>query len=329
MAIEAVFSSWNIPRAVAYRNHYKIPHDYGTAVNVQSMVFGNMGNDSATGVSFTRNPSTGENVFYGEYLTNAQGEDVVAGIRTPKPIAKLANEMPAIYNEYVDIAKKLEKHYADVQDMEFTIEKGRLYVLQTRNGKRTAKAAVKIAVDMEKEGIITKDKAIQLVDPAQLYQLLLPSFDQKAKDAAKKEGRVIGSGLNASPGAATGIVIFSPDEAEERSKAGEKVILTRIETCPDDIHGMIPAQGVLTSRGGMTSHAAVVARGMGKPCVAGAETLKIDLNNETLTAPDGKVYKKGDIISIDGGTGEVFSGCYRNHPARSKWRSRNHTWLGR
>jgi len=309
MAIEAVFSSWNIPRAVSYRNHYKIPHDYGTAVNVQSMVFGNMGNDSATGVSFTRNPSTGENVFYGEYLTNAQGEDVVAGIRTPQPISKLAEEMPEIYNQYVEIAKKLEKHYQDIQDMEFTIERSKLYVLQTRAGKRTAKAAVKIAVDMEQEGFITKERALQLVDPAQLYQLLLPSFDIKDQENAKKEGRLIGSGLNASPGAATGIIVFSPNEAEERSKNGEKVILTRIETCPDDIHGMIPAQGVLTSRGGMTSHAAVVARGMGKPCVAGAETLKIDLNNETLTAPDGKVYRKGDVISINGGTGEVFAGA--------------------
>lgn len=309
MAIEAVFSSWNIPRAVAYRNHYKIPHTYGTAVNVQSMVFGNMGNDSATGVSFTRNPSTGENKFYGEYLTNAQGEDVVAGIRTPKPISQLAEEMPTLYNQYVEIAQKLERHYQDIQDMEFTIEKGKLYVLQTRSGKRTAKAALKIAIDMEKEGIINKEKALQLVDAGQLYQLLLPSFDQKAKDAAKKEGKLIASGLNASPGAATGIIVFNPDEAEGRAKAGEKIILTRIETCPDDIHGMIPAQGVLTSRGGMTSHAAVVARGMGKPCVAGCETVKIDLNNETLTAPDGKVYKKGDVISLDGSTGEVFAGA--------------------
>ena len=308
MAIEAVFSSWNIPKAIAYRNHYKIPHTYGTAVNVQSMVFGNMGNDSATGVSFTRNPSTGENVFYGEYLTNAQGEDVVAGIRTPKPISELAVEMPEIYNQYVEIAKKLERHYQDIQDMEFTIEKGKLYVLQTRNGKRTARAAVRIAVEMESEGILTKEKAIQLVDPDQLYQLLLPSFDPKSKEAAKKEGRLVATGLNASPGAATGIIVFNPDEAEKRAHEGESIILTRIETCPDDIHGMIPAQGVLTAKGGMTSHAAVVARGMGKPCVAGCETIKINLNNETLTAPDGHVYKKGDIISIDGTSGEVFAG---------------------
>ncbi len=304
LAIEAVFKSWNIPRAIAYRNHYKIDHRFGTAVNVQTMVFGNMGDDSATGVSFTRNPSTGENKFYGEYLTNAQGEDVVAGIRTPKQISELAEEMPALYNQYVEIAQKLERHYKDIQDMEFTIERGTLYILQTRSGKRTAQAALKIAVDMEQEGIINKERAVQLVDPNQLYQLLLPSFDPQAK----KSATCIAKGLNASPGAAVGKIIFCPTEAEERAKAGEPVILVRIETCPDDIHGMIPAQGVLTSRGGMTSHAAVVARGMGKPCVAGCETVKINLEQETLTAPDGKVYKKNDIISLDGSTGEVFEG---------------------
>ncbi len=304
LAIEAVFKSWNIPRAIAYRNHYKIDHRYGTAVNVQTMVFGNMGDDSATGVSFTRNPSTGENKFYGEYLTNAQGEDVVAGIRTPKPISELAEEMPALYNQYVEIAQKLERHYKDIQDMEFTIERGTLYILQTRSGKRTAQAALKIAVDLEEEGIINKERAVQLVDPNQLYQLLLPSFDP----AAKKSAMCIAKGLNASPGAAVGKIIFDPTEAEERAKAGDPVILVRIETCPDDIHGMIPAQGVLTSRGGMTSHAAVVARGMGKPCVAGCETVKINLEQETLTSPDGKVYKKNDVISLDGATGEVFEG---------------------
>ncbi len=303
-AIEAVFSSWNIPRAIAYRNHYRIDHRYGTAVNVQSMVFGNMGDDSATGVSFTRNPSTGENKFYGEYLTNAQGEDVVAGIRTPKPISELAVEMPALYNEYVEIAQKLERHYKDIQDMEFTIEKGKLYILQTRSGKRTAQAALKIAIDLESEGIITKEKALQLVESSQLYQLLLPSFT----DAAKKDAKIIAKGLNASPGAAVGKIVFDPSEVEERANAGEKVILVRIETCPDDIHGMIPAQGVLTSRGGNTSHAAVVARGMGKPCVAGCETIKIDLEKETMTSPEGKVFKKGDIISLDGATGEIFEG---------------------
>ena len=303
-AIEAVFRSWNIPRATAYRNHYKIDHNYGTAVNVQTMVFGNMGDDSATGVSFTRNPSTGENEFYGEYLTNAQGEDVVAGIRTPKQIAELETEMPELYKQYVDIAKKLEKTYKDVQDMEFTIEKGKLYVLQTRNGKRTAAAAVRIAVEMAQEGIISKERAIQLVDPYQLYQILLPSFDIKAK----KEAKNIATGLAASPGAAVGKVVFNTDEAAARGEAGEDVILVRIETCPDDIHGMIAAQGVLTLRGGMTSHAAVVAKGMGKPCVAGCEDLRIDVKKETLSTSDGRVFRKNDIISLDGGTGEVMEG---------------------
>lgn len=304
-AIEAVFRSWNVPRAVAYRNHYKIDHSYGTAVNVQTMVFGNMGDDCATGVSFTRNPSTGENKFYGEYLTNAQGEDVVAGIRTPKQIAELETEMPELYKQYVDIAKKLELGYKDVQDMEFTIEKGKLYILQTRNAKRTSAAAVRTAVEMAQEGIITKEKAIQLVDPYQLYQLLLPGFDLDAKKHAVK----LATGLAASPGAAVGKIVFNTDEASERGLAGEKIILVRIETCPDDIHGMIAAQGVLTLRGGMTSHAAVVAKGMGKPCVAGCEDLKIDLVNETLTASNGKVFRKDDIISLDGGTGEVMDGA--------------------
>ena len=263
-----------------------------------------MGNDCATGVSFTRNPATGENKFYGEYLTNAQGEDVVAGIRTPKPIAELENEMPELYRQYVSIAKNLENHYKDVQDMEFTIEKGKLYILQTRNGKRTAAAAVRIAVEMANEGIISKERAIELVDAYQLYQLLLPSFDPKAK----KEAHKIAQGLNASPGAAIGKIVFDTDDAAKRGEAGEKVILVRIETCPDDIHGMIASQGVLTLRGGMTSHAAVVAKGMGKPCVSGCEDLKIDLANKTLTASDGTVYRENDIISIDGGTGEVMAG---------------------
>ena len=304
-AIEAVFRSWNIPRAVAYRNMNKIDHNFGTAVNVQSMVFGNMGDDCATGVSFTRNPATGENKFYGEYLTNAQGEDVVAGIRTPKPIAELETEMPDLYRQYVDIAKKLELGYKDVQDMEFTIEKGRLYILQTRNGKRTAAAAVKIAVDMCEEGIITKERAIQLVDPYSVNQILLPCFDTKAMEEAKK----ISSGVNASPGAAVGKIVFDTEEAAARGEAGEKVILVRIETCPDDIHGMAVAQGVLTLRGGATSHAAVVAKGMGKPCVSGCEDIKIDLDNETLTAADGTVYHKDDIISLDGGKGLVMAGA--------------------
>ena len=304
-AIEAVFRSWNIPRAVAYRNHYKIDHNYGTAVNVQTMVFGNMGDDCATGVSFTRNPSTGENKFYGEYLTNAQGEDVVAGIRTPHPIADLEKEMPEQYKQYVEIAKRLEEGYRDVQDMEFTIERGKLYILQTRNGKRTAKASVRIAVEMAEEGIIDKERAIELVDPNQLYQVLLPDFDP----VAKKEAHKIAQGLAASPGAAVGKIVFDTEEAAERGKNGEKVILVRLETCPDDIHGMIASQGVLTLRGGMTSHAAVVAKGMGKPCVAGCEDLKIDLKNGTLTDGSGKVYHENDVISLDGGTGEVFEGA--------------------
>ena len=306
-AIEAVFRSWNIPRAVAYRNMNKIDHNFGTAVNVQSMVFGNMGVDGATGVSFTRNPATGENKFYGEYLTNAQGEDVVAGIRTPKPISALETEMPDLYKQYVDIAKKLELGYKDVQDMEFTIERGKLYILQTRNGKRTAAAAVRIAVEMCEEGIITKERAIQLVDPYSVNQILLPCFDSKAMAEAHK----IAQGVNASPGAAVGKIVFDTEEAAKRGEAGEKVILVRVETCPDDIHGMAVSQGVLTLRGGATSHAAVVAKGMGKPCVSGCEDMKIDLANETLTGFDGKVYHKDDIISLDGGKGIVMEGAVK------------------
>ena len=306
-AIEAVFRSWNIPRAVAYRNMNKIDHNFGTAVNVQTMVFGNMGDDCATGVSFTRNPATGENKFYGEYLTNAQGEDVVAGIRTPKPIAELETEMPDLYKQYVDIAKKLELGYKDVQDMEFTIERGKLWILQTRNGKRTAAAAVRIAVEMCEEGIITKERAIQLVDPYSVNQILLPCFDAKAME----ESRKVAHGVNASPGAAVGKIVFDTEEAAKRGEAGEKVILVRVETCPDDIHGMAVSQGVLTLRGGATSHAAVVAKGMGKPCVSGCEDMKIDLANETLTGADGTVYHKDDIISLDGGKGLVMEGAVK------------------
>ncbi|MGN0018667.1 MAG: pyruvate, phosphate dikinase [Candidatus Gastranaerophilaceae bacterium] len=304
-AIEAVFRSWNIPRAVAYRNMNKIDHNYGTAVNVQTMVFGNMGNDCATGVSFTRNPATGENKFYGEYLVNAQGEDVVAGIRTPKQIAELETDMPDIYKQYVNIAKQLEKGYHDVQDMEFTIERGKLWILQTRNGKRTAKAAIKIAVDLYNEGIVTKEQAIQQVDPYSVYQVLLPCFNP----AAVKHAHKVSKGVNASPGAAVGKIVFDTEEAAQRGAAGEKVILVRIETCPDDIHGMAVAQGVLTLRGGATSHAAVVAKGMGKPCVSGCEDLTINLENETITCADGTVFHKDDIISLDGGTGEVMEGA--------------------
>ncbi|MBY0405066.1 MAG: pyruvate, phosphate dikinase, partial [Cyanobacteria bacterium] len=306
-AIEAVFKSWNIPRAIAYRNYNKIDHTLGTAVNVQSMVYGNMGDDSATGVAFTRNPSTGEKELYGEYLVNAQGEDVVAGTRTPKKLSEMQDEMPALYNEFAAIAQRLENHYRDIQDMEFTIEKGRLFMLQTRNGKRTAQAAVKIAVDLANEGLISQDEALLQIDANQLPQLLLRSFDPASKAEARNANRLLAVGLNASPGAATGIIVFDPDEAEARSLAGEKVILVRIETCPDDIHGMIPAQGVLTTRGGNTSHAAVVARGMGKPCVAGCESASINLKAETILA-NGKTLKKGDVISIDGSTGEVFEG---------------------
>ena len=304
-AIEAVFRSWNIPRAIAYRNMNKIDHNFGTAVNVQTMVFGNMGNDCATGVSFTRNPATGENKFYGEYLVNAQGEDVVAGIRTPKQISELETDMPDIYKQYVDIAKQLERDYHDVQDMEFTVERGKLWILQTRNGKRTAKAAIKIAVDMFNEGIITKEEAIMQVDPYSVYQVLLPCFNpDKVKHSHK-----VSKGVNASPGAAVGKIVFDTEEAAQRGEKGEKVILVRIETCPDDIHGMAVSQGVLTLRGGATSHAAVVAKGMGKPCVSGCEDLKIDLNNETITCADGTVFHKNDVISLDGGTGEVMEGA--------------------
>jgi len=301
MAIDAVFKSWNNKRAITYRKVNKIPDDLGTAVNVQEMVFGNMGDDSGTGVGFTRNPSTGEKEYYGEYLLNAQGEDVVAGIRTPLPLSNLKNDLPKVYKELTEVVDILEKKYKDVQDYEFTMEKGKLYLLQTRTGKRTAQAAVKIAVDMVKEGIISKEEAILRVEPNQLNQLLHKRIDPNVKNNA------ITRGLPASPGAAYGKVIFTADEAEELGKKGEKVILVRTETTPDDIHGMVEAQGVLTSRGGMTSHAAVVARGMGKPCVAGCNALNIDSKKEKITIGD-IVVKKNDFITIDGGTGEVFLG---------------------
>ena len=300
-AIEAVFRSWNNDRAIIYRNLNKIDHDLGTAVNVQSMVFGNMGDDCGTGVAFTRNPSTGENKLYGEYLTNAQGEDVVAGIRTPQPIAKLESEMPAIFAQFNRIAKTLETHYRNMQDIEFTIEKGKLYMLQTRNGKRTAAAAVKVACDLADEGLVTKEEAVLLVEPEQLHQLLHRQISPTAKVD------VITKGLPASPGAACGHVVFDADDAEARGKKGEKVVLVRMETTPDDIHGIIEAQGVLTSRGGMTSHAAVVARGMGKPCVCGCESLKVDYSAKTITIKDA-VIKENDIITIDGATGRVMLG---------------------
>ncbi len=301
-AIEAVFSSWNNKRAIDYRNFNRIPHDLGTAVNVQTMVFGNMGNDSGTGVAFTRDPNTGEKVLYGEYLLNAQGEDVVAGIRTPKPISALKKQLPEVYGQFERTAAQLEKHYRDVQDLEFTIEKRKLWMLQTRSAKRTAQAAVKVAVDMVQEGLISEEEAVQRVEPSQVDQLLHPRIDPKARVT------VIAKGLDASPGAASGAAVFDADRAEARGKKGEAVILVRIETNPDDVHGMIAAKGVLTARGGKTSHAAVVARGMGKPCVAGAEALRVDLEKK-MFAVDGKVVKEGDLITINGSTGEVILGA--------------------
>lgn len=306
-AIEAVFRSWNNGRAIYYRNLNKIDHNIGTAVNVQAMVFGNFDNTSATGVCFTRNPSSGEKVLYGEYLLNAQGEDVVAGVRTPNKISEMAHELPKVYEELLQTVQQLERHYQDMQDIEFTVEQGKLFILQTRNGKRTAQASVKVAVDLAEEGIITREEAIQRIEPMQLNQLLLPSFSAAGKELARREGRFLAQGLNASPGAAIGQVIFNPDEVERLSAQGHKIILVRHETCPDDIHGIVAAKGVLTSRGGMTSHAAVVARGMGKPCVAGCEALSIDYDREQFKVGD-KIVRKGELISIDGSSGHVFAG---------------------
>ena len=309
-AIGAVFGSWMNPRANTYRRLHDIPAQWGTAVNVQAMVFGNMGEDCATGVCFTRDPSTGENFFYGEYLINAQGEDVVAGIRTPQPMAEsrakpgersMEVAMPKAYAELVDVRAKLEKHYADMQDIEFTVQQNKLYMLQTRNGKRTAAASLKIAVDMAREGLIDRTEAIKRVDPKSLDQLLHPTLDPKAPRKA------LAKGLPASPGAACGVIVFSADEAEARAAKGEAVILVRIETSPEDIHGMHAAKGILTTRGGMTSHAAVVARGMGRPCVAGAGTINVDYAQQTMSA-GGKRLNAGDVITLDGATGEVFAG---------------------
>jgi pyruvate, orthophosphate dikinase len=308
LAITAVFDSWNNKRAFDYRNFNKIPHDLGTAVNVQAMVFGNMGDDSGTGVAFTRDVATGEKVMYGEFLMNAQGEDVVAGVRTPVPISELERDNPAIYGQFLEIAKRLENHYRDVQDLEFTIEKGRLFILQCRSGKRTAAAAVKIAVDLVREGMITKEEAISRVEANQIYQLLLPRFDPKAKTAAVQSGRLLAKGLNASPGAATGRAVFSADRAQELGTKGEPVVLVRPETNPDDVHGMLAAKGILTARGGATSHAAVVARGLGLPCVAGCEAIRVEEEAKRLSV-DGRALGEGDEISIDGTTGEVFAGA--------------------
>ena len=305
-AIRAVFRSWDNERAIYYRRMNGIPGDWGTAVNVQSMVFGNMGETSGTGVAFTRNPSTGEKKLYGEYLINAQGEDVVAGIRTPQPIEKLKEDMPDVYEQFARTAQILEDHYCDMQDMEYTIERGKLYMLQTRNGKRTAAAALKIAVDLVNEGMISKHDAILKVEPSQLDAVLHPLFDAKELKKAKP----IATGLPASPGAACGQVYFTAQEATIAAKAGQKVILARLETSPEDIEGMNHAEGVLTCRGGMTSHAAVVARGMGTCCVAGCSEISIDEEAKTLTVGE-KVFHEGDFISLDGSTGKVYGGALK------------------
>ncbi len=315
-AIGAVFGSWNNERAKAYRKLNNIPEDWGTAVNVQAMVFGNMGEDSLTGVAFTRDPATGENEFYGEYLTNAQGEDVVAGIRTPLPIKTLKETNPSIYQQLEKIRKILEKHYRDMMDIEFTVQQGKLWMLQCRVGKRTGFAAVTMAVDMVNEKLISKEEAIRRIDPDQLNQLLRPIFDHNEKRKAIEEGRLVAKGLNAGPGAATGRVVFSAPDAEEWAKNGEKVILCRIETSPEDIRGMNAAEGILTARGGMTSHAALVARQMGKVCVAGCGDLEIDYSNQHMKIK-GKdiVIRQGDYISLDGTTGEVFIGKIETKPS--------------
>ena len=302
-AITAVFRSWNNPRAIVYRRLNDIPSSWGTAVNVQEMVFGNKGETSGTGVGFTRNPSTGEKKIFAEYLMNAQGEDVVAGIRTPQPISKLKETMPEIYDQFISIANKLENHYKDMQDMEFTIEEGKLFFLQTRNGKRTAEAALKIAVDLVNEGMLTKEEALLKVEPKQLDTLLHPTFDN---DEIKK-ATPIAKGLPASPGAACGKVYFSAETSKKAAELGEKVVLVRLETSPEDIEGMVASEGILTVRGGMTSHAAVVARGMGTCCVAGCGDIKVNEENKTFEAA-GKIFKEGDYISIDGSTGKVYEG---------------------
>jgi pyruvate,orthophosphate dikinase len=323
--IGAVFYSWDIPRAVAYRELNNIPDDMGTAVNVQAMVFGNFGDDSGTGVAFTRNPATGENTFYGEYLMNAQGEDVVAGIRTPQPINKLQKgdrevlsleeERPDIYAELDGIRKQLDTHYREMQDIEFTIQKGKLWMLQTRAGKRTGVSSVRIAVEMVEEGLISKEEAIMRVEPDQLNQLLQPTFNPAEKNKSIKEGKLLAVGLNAGPGAATGRVVFNAEDAVEWAERGEKVILVRWETSPDDIRGMDAAQGILTARGGMTSHAALVARQMGKVCVAGCGALEISYKNRQMAVEDKQVIKEGDWISLDGSAGQVLIGEIPTYPS--------------
>jgi len=309
LSIKAVFDSWNIPRAIAYREYNDIPHDWGTGVNVQTMVFGNMGENSGTGVAFTRNPATGEKKLFGDFLDNAQGEDVVAGIRTPMDIQKLQEFMPDVYDQFIEVTQHLEQFYRDMQDVEFTIERGKLWMLQTRTGKRTAKAAVKIAVDMANEGLIERETALMRITADDVDQLMHPFFDPEAKTTARDEGKLIAEGLDASPGAATGMAVFDADRAQEWATEGKEVILVRPETAPDDVPGMLASQGVLTQHGGATSHAAVVARGSNLPCVAGCEDIRVDVERAQFTVPaTGRVIKEGDLISIDGGTGEVFSG---------------------
>jgi pyruvate,orthophosphate dikinase len=313
-AIGAVFGSWMNDRAITYRRLNNIPAHWGTAVNVQAMVFGNLGEESGTGVAFTRDPSTGKNEFYGEFLYNAQGEDVVAGIRTPLPISALAKKYPKIHAQIMKVRQILEKRYRDMQDVEFTIESGKLYMLQTRSGKRTGFAAVRIAVDMVKEKLITPAEALMRIEPDQLNQLLRPVFDPKEKASALKAGRFLAKGLNAGPGAATGKVVFSAPKAEEWKAKGEKVILVRVETSPEDIRGMDASEGILTARGGMTSHAALVARQMGKVCVAGCGSLEIDYGKKEIRV-SGQVVREGDFISIDGSTGEVINGQLTTRPS--------------
>jgi pyruvate,orthophosphate dikinase len=307
-SIEAVFNSWYGEKAVTYRRLNKLPDIWGTAVNICTMVFGNMGDDSGTGVAFTRNPNTGEQTLFGEYLENAQGEDVVAGIRTPLKIAELEKANPRIYKQFVQVAEMLERHYRDMQDLEFTVERGKLWMLQTRSGKRTARAAVKVAVDMQAEGLISKEEAVDRITPDQVDAMLHPSFDQKAKDAAAKRGNLIAKGLNASPGAATGVAVFDSKRAMQRAEAGEAVVLVRPETSPEDVGGMLLSKGVLTQHGGATSHAAVVARGNNLPCVAGCEDIMVDEEARHFTTSS-RVIREGDVISIDGTTGEVFAGA--------------------
>ncbi|MDO8754762.1 MAG: PEP/pyruvate-binding domain-containing protein, partial [Anaerolineales bacterium] len=308
LATEAVFKSWNGKRAIDYRNATGISHNLGTAVNIQTMAFGNMGEDSATGVAFTRNPSTGDKKMMGDFLFNAQGEDVVAGIRNTNPIETLIERMPKVYDEFMKIAAKLEKHYKDIQDVEFTIERGKLWMLQTRNGKRTAQAAVKTAVDMAKEGLITKDEAVGRITPENVDTLLHPQFNEEAIKEAEKTGTLIAKGVNASPGAAVGQVYFDADTAEKMAKEHkQETIMVRPFTKPDDVHGMIASRGVLTSEGGATSHAAVVARQFGIPCIVGASAIKIDLERRLMNVGE-TVVKEGEWISVDGTTGNVFVG---------------------